>query len=188
MTISFLNCLRYKSCLRGGTLLFTGPTDFITCKMCVMKRTTYWLVIAEGNPVELHLLLLPNAAAVKIHLNPCQVLFASYFSVQPSRHSGILRTRSGTDRQMWWVFIAANEASKISSVITPRFLRLSSQEKLLFSTLVFDPPAVRKEHTSLTPLHYPPLLLYSRLCPCFFLILLQPTLHFSVSSFNQSTL
>lgn len=153
-----------------------------------MKRITYWLVTAEGNPVELHPLLLPNTAAVKIHLNPRQVLLASYFSVQPSRHAGILKTRSGTYRQMWWLFTAANEASEISSVITPRFLRLSSQDKWVFSTLVFDPPAVRKEHSSPIPLHYPPLLLFSRLCPCFFLILLQPTLHFSISNFDQSTL
>lgn len=129
--------------------------------------------------MELHLLLLLTLLLLQTHLNPCQVFFASYFSVQPSRHAGILIIRSGTDTQKWWRLIAANEASKISSVITLRFLRLSSQDKWVFSTLVFDPPAVREEHSSLTPLLYPTLLFFSRFCPWFFLILLQLTLHFS---------
>lgn len=100
MTVSFLNCSGDKSCLCGGTLLSTGPMEFYNLQNVHRKRTSYLLIIAEGNPVELYQLLLPNSVVVNICLNPCQVLSASHFSVQPSRYAGILITRSGTDIQV----------------------------------------------------------------------------------------
>jgi len=74
--------------------------SFITWKMCIRKRNSYLIVIAEGNSVELYQLLLPNSVVVKIGLNPCQVFSNSHFSVQPSRHAGILITRSVIDIQI----------------------------------------------------------------------------------------
>lgn len=108
--------------------------SFIACKLCLSKRTSYLLTTAEGNPVKLYQLLLPNFVLAKICFNPCQAFSTAHSAVQPSRYARILMTRSGTDVQMWWLLTAANEASKISSAISPKFLRLSRQDEWVLST------------------------------------------------------
>lgn len=93
MTISFLNCFGDKSCCVEGCCCLQNQWSFISCKMCIMERNIYLRVkIAEGNPMLLYQLLLPNSV-VKIHLNCCQVFAVSHFPVQPSRYAEILITR-----------------------------------------------------------------------------------------------